>query len=48
MFVALLKISRSLASISVSLNDEPWVIKPVLIDLNSVELTYYPVIDLLI
>ena len=28
------------------INDEPWMIKPVLIDLNSVELTLHSVDDL--
>ena len=38
----LLSFSESLATKFVLLNDEPCVVRPTLIDLNSVELKYYP------
>ena len=41
-FVVLLSFSRSLATKCVSLNDKPYMIRPTLIDLNPVELKYYP------
>ena len=41
-FVVLLSFSRSLATKCVSLNDKPCMIRPTLIDLNPVELKYYP------
>ena len=52
MFIALLSFSERLACFAkisdpkkyLSLNDKPWVIKPSLIDLNPVELKYYPFI----
>ena len=40
-FNVLLSFSGSLASKCVSLNDEPCMIRPTLIDLNPVELKYY-------
>ena len=40
-FNVLLSFSGSLASNCVSLNDEPCMIRPTLIDLNPVELKYY-------
>ena len=41
-FIALLSFSGSLTTKSVSLNNEPCMIRPTLIDLNPVELNYYP------
>ena len=41
MFIVLLSFSSSLASKCLSLNDEPSVIRPTLIDLNPVEHKYY-------
>ena len=41
-FIALLSFSRSLATKCVSLNDEPCMTRPILIDLNPIELNYYP------
>ena len=41
-FIALLSFSGSLTTTSVSLNNEPCMIRPTLIDLNPVELNYYP------
>ena len=37
-----LSLSRSLATKCVSLNKEPCMIRPTLIDLNPIELIYYP------
>ena len=50
-FTVLLSFSSSLARIAkvsdqtkcLSLNDEPYMVRPTLIDLNLVELKYYPV-----
>ena len=42
MFIVLLSFSKSLATKCLSLNDEPHLIIPALIDLNPVELKYYP------
>ena len=42
MFIALLSFSRSLTTNFVSLNNEPCMIRPFLIDLNPFELKYYP------
>ena len=42
MFLALLSFSQPLATKCVSLNDEPCIIRPILIDLNPFELKYYP------
>ena len=42
--IVLLSLSRSLATKCQSLNDEPCMIRPFLIDLNPVELKYYPFI----
>ena len=42
MFIVLLSFSESLATKYVSLNDEPCMIRPTFIDLNLVELKYYP------
>ena len=42
MFVVLLSVSSSLAAECVSLNDEPCMIRPTLIDLNPADLKYYP------
>ena len=41
MFIVLLNFSSSLEAKCVSLNDEPWMIRPTLIDLNPVELKDY-------
>ena len=41
-FVVLLSFSSSLAITCVSLNDEPCITRPTPIDLNPVELKYYP------
>ena len=41
-FIVLLRFSESLETKCVSLNDEPFMIRPTLIDLNPVELKYYP------
>ena len=41
LFFALLSFSESLATKSLSLNDEPYMVRPTLIDLNAVELKYY-------
>ena len=41
-FILLLSFSGSLATKCVSLNDEPCMVRPTLIDLNPVELKYYP------
>ena len=41
-FIALLSFSGSLTTKCVSLNNEPCMIRPTLIDLNPVELNYYP------
>ena len=41
-FIALLSFSESLTTKCVSLNNEPCMIRPTLIDLNPVELNYYP------
>ena len=42
MFIVLLRFIESLATKCVSLNDEPCMVIPTLIDLNPVELKYYP------
>ena len=42
MFILLLNFSESLAIKFLSLNDEPCLVRPTLIDLNPVELKYYP------
>ena len=42
MFIALLSFSSSLATKCLSLNDEPCMIRPTLIDFNPVELKDYP------
>ena len=41
-FIALLSFSSSLATKCLSLNDEPCMIRPTLIDFNPVELKDYP------
>ena len=41
-FIVLFSFSESLATKCLSLNDEPCMLKPTLIDLNPVELKYYP------
>ena len=41
-FIALLRFSRYFATTCVSLNNEACMIRPFLIDLNPVELKYYP------
>ena len=41
MFIALLSFSGSLAFKCMSLNNEPCMTRPTLIDLNSAELSYY-------
>ena len=40
-FIVLLNLRESLATKYVSLNDEPCMVRPTLIDLNLVELKYY-------
>ena len=40
-FIVLLGFSESLATKCVSLNDEPCIFRPTLIDLNPVEVKYY-------
>ena len=42
MFIALFSFNRSFVTKCVSLNNEPCMIKPFLIDLIPVELKYYP------
>ena len=45
MFIVLLSFSESLAcdlTKCLSLNDEPCMVRPILIDLNPIELQYYP------
>ena len=42
LFIVLLSFCESLATKFVSLNGEPCVVRPILIDLNPVELKYYP------
>ena len=42
MFSVLLKFSKSLATKCVPLNNEPCIPIPILVDLNPVELNYYP------
>ena len=42
MFIVLLSFSSSVANKCVSLNDEPCMVRPILIDLNPIELKYYP------
>ena len=42
MFIVLLSFSESLATNCVSLNDEPCMVIPTLINLNLVKLKYYP------
>ena len=42
LFIALLSFSSPLATKCVSLNDEPCVLRPTLIDLSPVEIKYYP------
>ena len=42
MFIILFSFSESLATKYLSLNDEPCMIRRTLIDLNPVELKYYP------
>ena len=41
-FIVLLSFSISLATKCLSLNDEPCMVRPTLVDLNPVELKYYP------
>ena len=41
-FIVLLNFSSSLATKCLRLNDEPCMVRPILIDLNPVELKYYP------
>ena len=41
MFVVLLSFSESLATKCLFLNDEPYMVRPTLIDMNLVELKYY-------
>ena len=41
-FIILLSFSSSLANKCVSLNDEPCMVRPIFIGLNSFELKYYP------
>ena len=42
LFVVLLIFSSFLATKCLSLNDEPCTVRPTLIDLNPIELKYYP------
>ena len=42
LFIVLLSFSESLATKSLFLNDEPCMVRPTRIDLNPVELKYYP------
>ena len=44
LFLVLLTFSSSLATKYLFLNDEPCMVRPALIDLNPVELKYYPFI----
>ena len=41
-FIALLNFSRSFATKCVSLDNEPYVIRPTLININPIQLKYYP------
>ena len=41
-FIVLLSFNNSFATKCVPLNNEPCMIRPVLLDLNPVELKYYP------
>ena len=43
-FIVLLSFRRSLATKCVSFNNEPCMIRPTLVDLNRVDLKYYPFI----
>ena len=42
LFIVLLSFSSSLATKCLFLNDEPCMVRPTLIDMNPVELNYYP------
>ena len=42
LFIVLLSFSESSAIKNLFLNDEPWIARPILIDMNPVELEYYP------
>ena len=42
LFIVLLSFPESLTTKFVSLNDEPCMVRPILIDLNPVEFKYYP------
>ena len=42
LFIVLLSFSESLATKCLSLNDEPCIAMPTLIDLNPLEIKYYP------
>ena len=42
LFIVLLRFSECLATKCLFLNDEPCMVRPTLIDLNPVELKYYP------
>ena len=44
LFFVLLNFSSSLATTCLFLNDEPCMVRPTLVDLNSVELKHYPFI----
>ena len=41
-FIGLLKFSKTLATKCASLNNESYMIGPTLIDLNTIEVNYYP------
>ena len=41
-FIALFCFSRSLAIKCASLKNEPYILRPTFIDLNSIDLNYYP------
>ena len=42
LFIVLLSFSESSAIKNLFLNDEPWIARPILIDMNPVELEYCP------
>ena len=44
MFIVLLSFSESLAAKCLFLNDEPCLVRPILVDMNPVEFKYYPFI----
>ena len=42
MFIALLRVSKSLATKCLLLNDKPYMVRPTIIDMSPNELDYYP------